>query len=110
MRKEKIQEYLLETIGLELSSPDDLVNALFYGEVNIFENVPVYPDAYQEEYRKLSKQIEDTLLEKYPKTEALEMIDRLNEIRALQIEGQFKHCFREGIKIGFTMAQLMKEE
>ena len=110
MRKEKIVEYLTQTNGSSIATAEDLVNALFYGEIKIFEDVPPYSKNFNEEYDQLSKLIIEALEMKYTKSETIQIIDRLNEIRALQVENQYKHCFQEGLKIGLVLGQIPDEK
>ena len=109
MNREKITNILSKTDGLTITNPEELIEALFFGDINIFERVPYYPEPDRTESKKLEDLLLDALTEKYSKKEAIEIFDRIGEIRARQAEQSYKHCFQEGLKIGFTLSEFMKE-
>ena len=109
MNREKIANILSQTDGLTITNAEELIEALFFGDINIFERVPYYPEPDRTESKKLEDLLLDALTEKYSKKEAIEIFDRIGEIKARQAELSYKHCFQEGLKIGFALSEFMKE-
>ena len=109
MNKQKIMQLLSQTNGLTITTADELIEALYYGDVNIFENLPYYSNPDDSEEKELDKLVLDALTEKHTIKGALKILDRQGEIRSYQEELTYKHCFREGIKIGLAMAEFFKE-
>lgn len=108
MNKKQIIQILSKTDGLPISTPDELVEQLFYGEIRVFEQVPCISSKNDDEYRELEKIVLGALTKHLSKKQGIEILDRLNEIRAEEAELSYKYCFTEGLKIGFTMSELSK--
>ena len=58
MNREKIANILSQTDGLTITNAEELIEALFFGDINIFEKVPYYPEPDRTE----SKKLEDLLM------------------------------------------------
>ena len=109
MNREKIANLFSQIDGLSITNPNELIDALFFGDINIFEGVPYYPESDRIQSKNLEDLLMNALLEKYSKKEAIEIFDSIGEIRARQAELSYKHCFQEGLKIGFALSEFMKE-
>ena len=109
MKTEQIRKYFIDGEGLPIISADDLVDALFDGEIKILESIPYSTEPDYLEYNELSDKVQHALETVYSKKEAIRILDRMGELRALRTECDYRFCFKEGIKIGFVMCQLTKE-
>ena len=65
MNREKIANILSQTDGLTITNAEELIEALFFGDINIFEKVPYYPEPDRTESKKLEYLLIAALTEKY---------------------------------------------
>lgn len=100
MKKEELAKYLNEIETM------DLVDALYDGEIHIEDQIECKMD---DDYLDTRVKVEAALLNVYSASETLEILDELEEIEIKRLDQQNRFCFKQGIKIGLMISDLLKK-
>ena len=84
-----------------------LIDALYDGEIHIEEQIKWGED--NDDYLDARVKVEVALLNMYSATETLEILDELEEIEIKRLDQQNRLCFKQGIKIGLMISDLLKK-
>lgn len=109
MSEDKNFRHRLSEIAKEMHlSGKDLLDDLYFGRIDIYENIPIDETAADEE-NILHEKIKAAVVEKYGNEKGVELLDEMTEAFACCSDYEMKCSFKEGLKFGFALHDLLSD-